>query len=1025
MTGRAAQGDETPRTVLYIEDNRENRLLVRSVLSSAGYVVREAEDGLAGIEAAIREEPELILLDINLPHIDGYEVAAILKSFPALAQTPIIAVTAYAMEGDRQRTLVAGCDGYISKPIDVDRLPRQVAEFLHGKREQVEEREEGVYLRELNQRLVYRLLDRVEELKQLNGHFTRRASQLEALHEAVSDITSELDVKTLLGRLLPGLARAIGTTSLTVQISEPPGVVVGVGEDADPTAHSVFATKRAGPAGDAAWRLPLAARGRQLGAMIATHTMPTGRRKDEEQLLKIVANHLAIAVENSRLFEAMRKRAAQQESLVEAGRLLASTLDVQEVLDRLAELVRTRLSADVVRIWLRGDRTGEFRLHAQAGGRRMPGTGPSCRLSGGLVGHIMAERKPLAVPELSSDQRLVSSDWITAEQLVSFLGVPLILEGESIGVLCVMTRTPREFSGDEVGFTEALATSAAVAIRNARLYEETQTRLRQNETLLTVGQELGSTLELREVARRTTREMVRALGADLGFAWRLASPANELVPLAGYHVPADLVAAFAETPLVLDDAFIEEAKSGPICVSDSRVSGRFDHPVLQSVPHRAVLVCPMRFKEETFGFFAIVWRDTVHTFSSNEIRLAEGICRLGAMAVENSRLYGELREALQAVEDSQQRAAQAERLRALGEMAGGIAHDFNNVLAIIVGRIEVLLEDIEDPETKRQLEIVANAAFDGTQTVKRIQDFARVRRQRPFQATDLNQLVQEVRELTRSRWKDEADARAVNYELVIEASPLPLVAGDPSEIREALTNILFNALDAMPDGGRVTFTTSVEEGRVCCRIADTGIGMAESVRQRVFDPFFTTKGERGTGLGLSIVYGIVARHGGEVEVESEPGSGAVFTLRLPIAIDVAPEAPASATPTSSSKGRILVVDDERAILDALREVLTRDGHSVVACAGGADALHEIERQPFDLIITDLGMTGVSGWEVARLAKSSTPATPIAMMTGWSDSIEVEQATTRGVDYLIAKPFRLNDIRRVVGGALTRACGATA
>ena len=173
--------------ILYVEDNRENRMLVRAIMEADGYTIVDAEDGLSGVEAAVREEPALILLDVNLPGIDGYEVVAVLKSFPALANTPVVALTAYAMEGDRQRTLVAGCDGYIQKPIDVDTFPKQVEEFLHGKREHVEEREEGAYLRELNQRLVHRLVNQVEELKRLNQHFVRRATQLADLHRAVQD----------------------------------------------------------------------------------------------------------------------------------------------------------------------------------------------------------------------------------------------------------------------------------------------------------------------------------------------------------------------------------------------------------------------------------------------------------------------------------------------------------------------------------------------------------------------------------------------------------------------------------------------------------------------------------------------------------------------------------------------------------------------------------------------------------------------------------------------------------------------
>src|SRR5881628_1789576 len=371
MPGRALA--KKPK-ILYIEDNPENRMLVRAVLEAAGYDLVEAEDGLAGIEAAIREEPALILLDINLPGVDGYEIVAILKSFPNLASTPVIAVTAYAMQGDRQRTLVAGCDGYIQKPINVDMFPRQVAEFLGGKRERVEGREEGVYLRELNQRLVYRLLNQVEELKRLNQHFVRRASQLEDLHRSMEDITAELGVAGMLEKLLAGLSRAIGSTSLSVELSEPPGVKVDVHRDTAVQPRSVLAGTGVQSADDwteVEWKLPLTVRGRPLGVMIARHMLPPGAKADEEQLLKIVADQVAIAVENARLYEGVMRRASEQESLVESGRLLTGTLQVSEVLQRLSELVRSRFGADVARILIISDDTPSvFRLHAQAGATR-------------------------------------------------------------------------------------------------------------------------------------------------------------------------------------------------------------------------------------------------------------------------------------------------------------------------------------------------------------------------------------------------------------------------------------------------------------------------------------------------------------------------------------------------------------------------------------------------------------------------------------------------------------------------------
>src|SRR3989449_554441 len=486
--------DGSRAKILHVEDNPENRMLVRAILEAEGYTIIDAEDGLTGIEAAIREEPALILLDVNLPAVDGYEVVSIIKSFPAFATTPVIAVTAYAMEGDRQRTLVAGCDGYIQKPIDVDAFPRQVAEFLHGKREHVEEREQGLYLRELNQRLVYRLVNQVEELKRLNQHFVRRAAQLADLHRAVQDITSEVGITPMLEQLLGALARALGTRSLAVELPEYE-VKVAVSGEAAERPRSVLAGAGLAPADEwteVDWSLPLAVRGRTLGVMTARHVLPPGAKADEEQLLNIVANQVAIAVENARLYDGVVQRAAEQQSLVEAGHLLASSLRLADVLQRFTELVRTRIGLDVVRIWLQ-EAPSEYRLHAQAGLAGQPAD-RKLRFNpgGGIVGWVMEHLAPLCIADLQVDPRLREREWAKAEGLASLVGVPLLLEDSPVGVLVGVTRQRREFTKEEVALVQALATSAAVAIRNARLYEETQTRLRHNETLVSVSQAIGA-----------------------------------------------------------------------------------------------------------------------------------------------------------------------------------------------------------------------------------------------------------------------------------------------------------------------------------------------------------------------------------------------------------------------------------------------------------------------------------------------------------------------------------------------------
>ncbi len=316
-----------PTKILYIEDSPDNRMLVRALLPASQYLIVEAEDGLTGIAAALREEPALILLDINLPGIDGYEVGVALRSFPALRDTPVIAVTAYAMQGDRERTLVAGCDGYIAKPLDVDNFARQVAEFLRGKRERLEERQEGPYLRELNQRLVYRMVRQIEELQSLNAHVVRHASQLEALHAAVQGVTSAQDVRTMLERLLPDLARAIGATVLTVDLVEPADLQLSVQnpERKVPTASAANADDE--ERREVEWAFPLVVQQRDIGLMTARTLASADTKADDEQVLKIVASQIAIAVENARLYEGVTRKMVElretQAQLIQAAKLAA------------------------------------------------------------------------------------------------------------------------------------------------------------------------------------------------------------------------------------------------------------------------------------------------------------------------------------------------------------------------------------------------------------------------------------------------------------------------------------------------------------------------------------------------------------------------------------------------------------------------------------------------------------------------------------------------------------------------------
>ena len=871
--------------ILYIEDNRENRMLVRAIMEAEGYAIVDAEDGLSGIEAAVREEPALILLDVNLPGIDGYEVVAVIKAFPALASTPVVALTAYAMEGDRQRTLVAGCDGYIPKPIDVDAFPRQVEEFLHGKREHIEEREEGLYLRELNQRLVYRLVNQVEELKRLNQHFVRRAAQLADLHRAVQDITSEVGPQAMLERLLPALSRALGTRSLSVDLPEA-DVKVAVSSDTVERPRSVLAGT--GPATsddwkETDWTLPLAVRGRPLGVMTARHVLPPGAKADEEQLLNIVANQVAIAVENARLFQGVAQRAAEQQSLVEAGHLLASSLRLAEVLQRFTELVRSRLTLDVVRIWLH-EGAGEYRLHAQAGLAEQPGDRRGRFEPGeGIVGWVMEHLAPLVITDLPVDPRLRERQWAKAEGLMSLVAVPLLLDDSPVGVLVGLSRQRREFVVEEVALMQALATSAAVAIRNARLYEETQRRLRHNETLVSVSQAIGSTLDLTEILRRATREMVQALGGDMGVAWLLAPDRTCFVPLVGYHIPKDVLGAAAASSLQLTDPVIQAltAARGPIAAVDSQSEAWSGMPASRMVAHKSMLIQPIFWKEELIGGFSILWLREPHRFIPEELRLAEGIAMQGALAIENSRLYEGVKQQMAELKQTQAQLVQSTKLAAIGELAANIAHEINNPLTTVLGFASFIAERLPaDDPTREELGLIQEEASRARDIVRDLLQFSRQRDFMP-EPSDVNTVLEQVVAMVRRQG-------ALQSVVVNEAySPdLPVVEMDVSRIKQVFLNIINNAVYAMKDGGALTIRTGLDGSTVRIAFEDTGPGIPLSIQNRIFDPFFTTKPEvSGTGLGLSVSLGIVQSHAGTIDVQSEPGKGTTFTVTLPITHD--------------------------------------------------------------------------------------------------------------------------------------------
>ena len=455
---------------------------------------------------------------------------------------------------------------------------------------------------------------------------------------------------------------------------------------------------------------------------------------------------------------------------------------------------------------------------------------------------------------------------------------------------------------------------------------------------------------------------------------------------------------------------------------------------------RAVVCAPLQVESKVFGVLIAARREP-ESFSSGDCEFLRQVTEHVALAAHQAEVYEALQRAYDDLRQTQQTILQQERLRALGQMASGIAHDINNAVSPVALYTEILLETEPNlsAQTRRYLETTQRAIEDVAHTVSRMREFYRQPEPQSVLArVDLSLLVRQVLDLTRARWSDMPQQRGVVIQLNSELPEgLTPVAGVESEIREALTNLVLNAVDAMPDGGTLTLRTRIVSGAspglpakapsrtkyVAVEVADSGIGMNEETRRRCLEPFFTTKGERGTGLGLAMVYGIAQRHNAEVEIESAPGKGTMVRMLFPETSLTEASGQAAAPDAIPSRLRILVVDDDPLLIKSLRDALETDGHLVTTANGGKEGIEtfrkSIERgEQFAAVITDLGMPYVDGRKVSSAIKAASPRTPVILLTGWGQRIVEEGDTPSDVDRVLNKPPKLRELRTALAELVT-------
>ena len=608
--------------------------------------------------------------------------------------------------------------------------------------------------------------------------------------------------------------------------------------------------------------------------------------------------------------------------------------------------------------------------------------------------------------------------------------------------LTALDRQGREFpvelsitptrSGDSSGYTAFLRD--ITERKNAEL--RVQTQIERMALLERITRAVGQRQDMASIFQVLVRTLEERLPADFVCTCAYDADAGELVV---NHVGANSRALGRELDVVeganvpVDQNGLSRCVRGALVHEPDITQVAFAFPSrLARHGLRSLVFTPLAIEDKVLGVL-VTARAQASSFNSTDCEFLKQLGEHVALAANQARLRDSLEAAYNDLKQTQQAVLQQERLGALGQMASGIAHDINNAISPVAVYTKSLLE--REPglssHIRDYLEIVRRVINDVSATVGRMRDFyRRDEADTELGAVNLNDLVPQVVELTRARWSDMPQQRGIVITVATELEPgLAPVMGNPAELREAMTNLIFNAVDAMPQGGAITIRTASigangsQVPRVLLEVGDSGVGMDENTRRRCLEPFFTTKGERGTGLGLAMVYGAAERHKASLDIASAPGQGTRMRLEfaaieaqgVPEPVDREIEIPPL---------RLLLVDDDPSVLHSTQIVLELDGHAIVAADGGQAGIDALKAakgagEAFDMMVTDLGMPYVDGNQVARAAKELFPQMTVILLTGWGRKMSDRDQSQDHIDHMLPKPLDLDELRALFARCVAR------
>lgn len=609
--------------------------------------------------------------------------------------------------------------------------------------------------------------------------------------------------------------------------------------------------------------------------------------------------------------------------------------------------------------------------------------------------HPIEELDLLMVPDALSDSRFAENPFVTGGPHVrSCAGAPLrTADGYALGTLCVFDRVPRAFSPA------------------------------QQEALRILSRQVMAQLELRRTLRSVaaSEQLYRSLFTTVAEGVVLQDASGRIT---AWNPAAERILGLTAEDIMGRSSLDPRWRT---IREDKAPFPGDEHPAMVALRTGAAQTSVMMGVHRPDGSLVWISINAEPVFQEGASEPTSVVCSFADVTAR--------KKAEADLHASQSILIQQERLRAFGQLASGVAHDMNNAICPVSIYAKVLLKTERElsPRAREYLEIIENAARAAGNTVARLRRFYRQETgPDAIGPVEVATLIREASAITRARWADMAQERGVVVDLRMDLpAELPAIDGVASEIIEALINLILNAVDAMPEGGTLRLRahafhrTPGDAAGVCIEIADTGVGMEEETRRRCLEPFFTTKGNGGAGIGLAIVSGILQRHDAEIAIESEPGAGTTMRLLFPPPRLRPKPTPEKAVPHVLPEMKILVADDDARVLRALRVALESEGHRPVCAAGGEVALRVFQAaldagDPFDAVLTDLGMPHVDGRKVAAAVKAASPGTSVILLTGWGQDVLVEGAFPSGVDRLLAKPVAPEELSDALAACRPRA-----